>query len=65
VPGARLKETLEQKACDLIISTIRLDDINLPIAYVSALFSTKDIIRVTECLGSDLNINIKENYDAR
>ncbi|MND10012.1 Transcriptional regulator MtlR [compost metagenome] len=65
VPGARLKETLEQKACDLIISTIRLDDINLPIAYVSALFSTKDIIRVTECLGSGLNINIKENYDVR
>lgn len=64
VPGTRLKETLEQKACDLIISTIRLNDINLPIAYVSALFSTKDITRVTECLGSDLNINIKENYNA-
>ena len=65
VPGAHLKETLEKKACDLIISTIRLDDINLPIAYVSALFSTKDITRVTECLGADLNLNIKENYNVR
>ena len=65
VPGARLKETLELKACDLIISTIRLDDINLPVAYVSALFSTKDITRVTECLGSDLNLNIMEKYDVR
>lgn len=65
VPGARLQETLEQKSCDLIISTIRLDDINIPIAYVSALFSTKDITRVTECLGSDLNLNLKEKYDVR
>lgn len=59
VPGTRLQETLSQKSCDLIISTIRLDDINIPIAYVSALFSTKDISRVTECLGSDLNLESK------
>ncbi|WP_433638369.1 BglG family transcription antiterminator [Kluyvera georgiana] len=65
VPGARLKEVLQQKACDLIISTIRLDDINIPIAYVSALFSTKDITRVTECLGADLNLDLKEKYDVR
>ena len=65
VPGARLKEVLQRKACDLIISTIRLDDINIPIAYVSALFSTKDITRVTECLGADLNLDLKEKYDVR
>ncbi|EOF4706807.1 transcription antiterminator [Klebsiella oxytoca] len=60
VPGAKLKEVLMHKACDLIISTIRLDNVNIPVAYVSALFSMKDITRVTEYLGENLNPNIRE-----
>ncbi|MFT4269965.1 MAG: transcription antiterminator [Pantoea sp.] len=63
VPGARLKQTLQSQHCDLIISTIRLDDIELPVAYVSALFSRNDIARVVECLGTD--ITRKEKCDAR
>ncbi len=50
VPGARLKETMDKIDCDLIISTIRLDNIELPVAYVSAFFSKKDMMRVIECL---------------
>ncbi|MBZ7658640.1 hypothetical protein FML22_25335, partial [Klebsiella oxytoca] len=52
VPGSRLKETLAEKKCDLIISTIRIEEMMIPVAYVSALFSAKDIIRVTEALFS-------------
>jgi len=33
--------------------TIRLEPLEKPVVYVSALFSAKDIARVTECLVSN------------
>jgi transcriptional antiterminator len=61
VPGSQLSNTLEVKACDLIISTIKLDDVELPVAYVSAIFSKKDIARVSERLFSDENMKEKHH----
>ncbi|EFO4053071.1 hypothetical protein DK797_12980, partial [Escherichia coli] len=55
VPGSRLKKTLSEKKCDLIISTVRIEEMMIPVAYVSALFSAKDIIRVTETLFTERN----------
>ncbi|MGB3252533.1 BglG family transcription antiterminator [Buttiauxella gaviniae] len=55
VPGNRLKKTLSEKKCDLIISTIRIEEMMIPVVYVSALFSAKDIIRVTETLFIERN----------
>lgn len=63
VSGAKLKNTLAQKKCDLIISTIRLQEVEPPVAYVTALFTKKDIVRVIECLGKD--VSVKEKYDVR
>lgn len=59
VPGSRLKETLSEKKCDLIISTIRIEEMMIPVAYVSALFSAKDITRVTETLFAEHNAKEK------
>lgn len=59
VPGSRLKKTLAEKQCDLIISTIRIEEMMIPVAYVSALFSAKDIIRVTETLFAERHIQEK------
>ncbi|TQI79086.1 transcriptional antiterminator [Serratia fonticola] len=59
VPGSRLKKTLAEKKCDLIISTIRIEEMMIPVAYVSALFSAKDIIRVTETLFAERNFQEK------
>ena len=56
VSGSKLKETLENKTCDLVISTIRLEGMKVPVAYVSALFGKKDVVRVIECLGSINNV---------
>lgn len=56
VSGAMLRKTIASKPCDLIISTIRLDFVDIPIAYVSALFSKNDISRVTECIFSKSNL---------
>ena len=61
VPGSQLSSTLEMKACDLIISTIKLEDVELPVAYVSAIFSKKDIARVSERLFSDENMKEKHH----
>lgn len=58
VSGSKLKETLKNKTCDMVISTIRLEGMNVPVAYVSALFGKKDVVRVIECLG--LVNNVKE-----
>lgn len=55
VSGSQLHETLQHKHCDLVISTIRLENIRVPVAYVSALFSRNDIARVSECLFSEKN----------
>ena len=59
VPGSRLKKTLSEKECDLIISTVRIEEMMIPVAYVSALFSAKDIIRVTEALFTERNLQEK------
>ncbi|MBZ7695641.1 transcription antiterminator [Klebsiella oxytoca] len=59
VPGSRLKKTLSEKKCDLIISTVRIEEMMIPVAYVSALFSAKDIIRVTEALFTEHNLQEK------
>ncbi|WP_275257623.1 BglG family transcription antiterminator [Citrobacter farmeri] len=61
VPGSRLKKTLSEKKCDLIISTIRIEEMMIPVAYVSALFSAKDIIRVTETLFTERHPQEKEH----
>jgi activator of the mannose operon, transcriptional antiterminator len=63
VPGSQLSATLGIKNCDLIVSTIKLEGVELPIAYVSALFSKKDIARVSEKI--IFAENVKENNDAR
>ena len=63
MPGSQLSATLGIKNCDLIVSTIKLEDVELPIAYVSALFSKKDIARVSEKI--IFAENVKENDDAR
>ena len=63
VPGSQLSATLGIKNCDLIVSTIKLEGVELPIAYVSALFSKKDNEKVSEKIISAENI--KENDDAR
>lgn len=55
VPGNKLKKTLTEKRCDLIISTVRIEEMMIPVAYVSALFSAKDIIRVSETLFTERN----------
>lgn len=55
LPGNRLKKTLSEKRCDFIISTVRIEEMMIPVAYVSALFSAKDIIRVTETLFTERN----------
>ena len=55
VPGSKLKKTLSEKKCDLIISTVRIEEMMIPVAYVSAIFSAKDIIRVTETLFTERN----------
>ncbi|HHL2498340.1 TPA: transcription antiterminator [Yersinia enterocolitica] len=55
VPGSKLKKILSEKQCDLIISTVRIEEMMIPVAYVSALFSAKDIIRVTETLFTERN----------
>lgn len=57
VPGARLNEAIKKARCDLIISTIRLEETEHPVAYVSALFSNRDILRVMECLNKDSHGN--------
>ena len=61
VPGSQLSNTLELKECDLIISTIKLEEVELPVAYVSAIFSKKDIARVSERLFSDENMKEKHH----
>jgi activator of the mannose operon (transcriptional antiterminator) len=53
VPGQEIVEYIKRKEVDIIISTIKLVEIKKPVVYVSALFSGKDIIRVTECLVSN------------
>ncbi|ORM71714.1 BglG family transcription antiterminator [Pantoea rwandensis] len=63
VPGSQLDVTLAVKACDLIISTIKLEGMELPVAYVSALFSKKDIARISEKI--IFNENMKEKDNAR
>lgn len=50
VPGQEIARYITQHDVDIIISTIRLAEINRPVVYVSALFTAKDIARVTECL---------------
>ncbi len=50
VPGKNIAASLQQHECDVVISTIRLEPLEKPVVYVSALFSAKDIARVTECL---------------
>jgi len=50
VPGQEIAGYIAQHDVDIIISTIRLAEINRPVVYVSALFTAKDIGRVTECL---------------
>ncbi|WP_227008684.1 BglG family transcription antiterminator [Pantoea ananatis] len=57
VPGARLNEAIKKVRCDLIISTIRLEETEHPVAYVSALFSNRDVLRVMECLNKEDNAN--------
>ncbi|WAH61684.1 PRD domain-containing protein (plasmid) [Pseudomonas silvicola] len=54
---------VRHKNCDLIVSTIKLEGVELPIAYVSALFSKKDIARVSEKI--IFTKIIKESDDAR
>ncbi|WP_260805287.1 BglG family transcription antiterminator [Pantoea eucalypti] len=53
VPGKNIADSLKRHECDVVISTIRLEPLEKPVVYVSALFSAKDIARVTECLVSD------------
>lgn len=59
VPGKNIAESLQRHECDVVISTIRLEPLEKPVVYVSALFSAKDIARVTECLVSDSTITEK------
>ncbi|MGP4140399.1 BglG family transcription antiterminator [Sodalis praecaptivus] len=59
VPGKNIAESLRRHECDMVISTIRLEPLAKPVVYVSALFSAKDIARVTECLVSDSTITQK------
>ncbi|MGK3143215.1 BglG family transcription antiterminator [Pantoea sp. C2G6] len=53
VPGKNIADSLKRHECDVVISTIRLEPLEKPVVYVSALFSAKDIARVTECLVSN------------
>lgn len=53
VPGKNVADSLKRHECDVVISTIRLEPLEKPVVYVSALFSAKDIARVTECLVSN------------
>ncbi|MDF2044348.1 MULTISPECIES: transcription antiterminator [unclassified Pantoea] len=53
VPGKNIADSLKRHECDVVISTIRLEPLEKPVVYVSALFSAKDITRVTECLVSN------------
>ena len=53
VPGKNIADSLRRHECDVVISTIRLEPLEKPVVYVSALFSAKDIARVTECLVSN------------
>ncbi|WP_310736390.1 transcription antiterminator [Pantoea hericii] len=53
VPGKNIADSLKRHECDVVISTIRLEPQEKPVVYVSALFSAKDIARVTECLVSN------------
>ncbi|MEE3661819.1 PRD domain-containing protein [Brenneria sp. g21c3] len=53
VPGKEIAEYIKRQDVDIIISTVKLEPVEKPVVYVSALFSAKDITRVTECLVSN------------
>ena len=62
IPLNYLKEKYNLDEIDLIISTVKIPELNIPVAYVTALFNENDVRNVTEVYVKNALKDKKENF---